>query len=234
MTNINNVPASTPSASIKSVISPDNHTDTSWMSHQQYQNDMENARRYSYGWHTPNNNMTPQSTTGMRFNQYPLTSNTEANKDVSQIMCPQYQQIGFCTRSDICPFAHIPITTGPFFNSITPQQSLYQQYNNQPQKQDPYFLSSNTLPLQQQQQPQHHKVNKNQHRRNTNMPEQDRFADAEMDDFVGKLYELCKDQNGCRFLQKKIEDKEEGTKNLEIVFNEIYAHFTELMTGKEI
>lgn len=252
MTNINNVPpppltttttTTTTSTSIKSMISPESNTDMSWISYhqggapptsQQHQNEshqynMENARRYSYGWHTP--------ATSSRLNQYSDPNNNNNNKDLSQVMCPQFQQFGFCTRSDVCPFAHIPLTNAPFFTSMAPQPSLYQQYNNQPQKQDPYFLSSTTLPLHQQSQQHHHhhqhhhKSNKNQHRRSTNMPEQqDRFADANMDDFIGKLYELCKDQNGCRFLQKKIEDKEDGTKNLEIVFNEIHSHFTELMT----
>lgn len=76
----------------------------------------------------------------------------------------------------------------------------------------------------------HHQQHQQQHQQQ--QQQQDRFADAEIGDFVGKLYELCKDQNGCRFLQKKIEEKENGEKNLEIVFDEIHPHFTELMTGK--
>ncbi|KAI8072056.1 armadillo-type protein [Thamnidium elegans] len=120
----------------------------------------------------------------------------------------------------MCQFA--PSST-PFFSSAT--DSLYQRYNNQQQpltqKPTPFFLIPTTNPQT--------KSKKQNERRSTNT-DQDRFADAKIDDFVGKLYELCKDQNGCRFLQKKIEEKENGIKNLEIVFNEIYPHFTELMT----
>ncbi|KAI7901042.1 armadillo-type protein [Cokeromyces recurvatus] len=69
-----------------------------------------------------------------------------------------------------------------------------------------------------------------QQRRSGSDQQQDRFADAKVEDFIGKFYELCKDQNGCRFLQKKMEEKEDGMKNLEMIFNEIHPHFTELMT----
>lgn len=72
---------------------------------------------------------------------------------------------------------------------------------------------------------------KNKSKKSQQQPQQqDRFADAKLDDFIGKLYELCKDQNGCRFLQRKIE---ESARQLELIFNEIYTHFTGLMTGRQ-
>lgn len=51
--------------------------------------------------------------------------------------------------------------------------------------------------------------------------------DADLNDYVGKLYELCKDQNGCRFLQKKMDKDKDG----DLIFNELYSHFNELMIG---
>ena len=60
-----------------------------------------------------------------------------------------------------------------------------------------------------------------------------RFQGAKLDDFCGTLYELCKDQNGCRFLQKKLEEQGTGAQNLLTIFNEIHTHFMELMTGKK-
>ncbi|KAI8878276.1 ARM repeat-containing protein [Backusella circina FSU 941] len=54
-----------------------------------------------------------------------------------------------------------------------------------------------------------------------------RFAGAKLEDYKGKLYELCKDQNGCRFLQKKLE---EPSANVTTICEEIHIHFVELMT----
>jgi hypothetical protein len=45
---------------------------------------------------------------------------------------------------------------------------------------------------------------------------------------IGQIYPLCKDQHGCRFLQKKLE--EQNPKIVEIIFNEVYDHMVVLMT----
>jgi len=42
------------------------------------------------------------------------------------------------------------------------------------------------------------------------------------------VYSLCKDQHGCRFLQRKLE--ENNPRITEIIFNEVYPHIVELMT----
>ena len=40
---------------------------------------------------------------------------------------------------------------------------------------------------------------------------------------------MCKDQHGCRFLQKKLE---EGIpEHRDIIFRETFSHFADLMTG---
>ncbi|KAJ3297310.1 hypothetical protein HK104_000637 [Borealophlyctis nickersoniae] len=55
-----------------------------------------------------------------------------------------------------------------------------------------------------------------------------RFAGVMLEDVVGKIHSICKDQHGCRFLQKRIE--EGNQKHIEIIFNEVAGHFIELMT----
>lgn len=70
-----------------------------------------------------------------------------------------------------------------------------------------------------------------QHRRSIADPEANRFLGAKLEDFHGKLYDLCKDHNGCRFLQKKLEDP--NGQHLQTIFDEIHPHFVELMTGKK-
>lgn len=44
-----------------------------------------------------------------------------------------------------------------------------------------------------------------------------------------EIYALCKDQHGCRFLQKKLEDG--NAEHLQIIFEETAPHVVELMTG---
>ncbi|KAI8064339.1 armadillo-type protein [Gilbertella persicaria] len=130
--------------------------------------------------------------------------------DQSETPCAQFQQVGFCSRLDTCPFIH------SYPTMHYPQQpSLYQQYMSNP-------ISSQILLPQSNKSLHHH--HKRQHQ------PQDHFSNANIDDFVGKLYNLCKDQNGCRFLQKQIEDKEQGAKHLDMIFKEIHHHLTELMT----
>ncbi|KAI8061607.1 armadillo-type protein [Gongronella butleri] len=64
-----------------------------------------------------------------------------------------------------------------------------------------------------------------------------RFANANIDDFKGHLYELAKDQNGCRFLQRKIEDTSSTSSStdhlyvIQTIYDEIHTHFVELMTN---
>jgi hypothetical protein len=43
-----------------------------------------------------------------------------------------------------------------------------------------------------------------------------------------EIYSLCKDQHGCRFLQKKLEER--TAENLQIIFDETAPHVVELMT----
>ncbi|WVQ85355.1 hypothetical protein IAT38_007520 [Cryptococcus sp. DSM 104549] len=55
-----------------------------------------------------------------------------------------------------------------------------------------------------------------------------RFTGVRIEDLKGELLTLCKDQHGCRYLQKKLEDGD--PKHRDMIFNETYGHFPELMT----
>jgi Pumilio-family RNA binding repeat len=56
-----------------------------------------------------------------------------------------------------------------------------------------------------------------------------RFTGTRLEDLQGEIAALCKDQHGCRFLQKKLE---EGVpEHRDMIFRETYGHFPELMTG---
>ena len=59
-----------------------------------------------------------------------------------------------------------------------------------------------------------------------------RFAGMRLEDLQGEIPSLCKDQHGCRYLQKKLE---EGVpEHRDMIFRETFAHFAELMTGMSL
>ena len=56
-----------------------------------------------------------------------------------------------------------------------------------------------------------------------------RFAGMRLEDLQGEIPSLCKDQHGCRYLQKKLE---EGVpEHRDMIFRETFGHFPELMIG---
>lgn len=59
-----------------------------------------------------------------------------------------------------------------------------------------------------------------------------RFAGMRLEDLQGDILPLCKDQHGCRYLQKKLE--EEVPEHRDMIFRETYGHFPELMTGTSL
>jgi hypothetical protein len=63
---------------------------------------------------------------------------------------------------------------------------------------------------------------------NLNLPD-NRYAGSRLEDLIGEIPTMCKDQHGCRFLQKKLE---EGIQeHRDIIFRETFNHFADLMTG---
>lgn len=57
-----------------------------------------------------------------------------------------------------------------------------------------------------------------------------KFSGSKIEDCIGKIYAMSKDQHGCRFLQKKL-DEDRTPRTCEIIFEEIHEHMTELMSG---
>ena len=56
-----------------------------------------------------------------------------------------------------------------------------------------------------------------------------RFAGTRLEDLQGEIPTLCKDQHGCRYLQKKLE---EGLpEHRDMIFRETFGHFADLTTG---
>ena len=55
-----------------------------------------------------------------------------------------------------------------------------------------------------------------------------RFNNAKIESYRGEIYSLCKDQHGCRYLQKQLESRNAET--IQLIFLETQNHVVELMT----
>ena len=56
-----------------------------------------------------------------------------------------------------------------------------------------------------------------------------RFTNTKIENYQGDIYALCKDQHGCRYLQKQLETRNPDA--IQLVFAETNQHVVELMTG---
>ncbi|KAL9552419.1 hypothetical protein MBANPS3_003771 [Mucor bainieri] len=131
-----------------------------------------------------------------------------------------------------------PTATSSHFFVNQQQPPLRYSISESTTNADSFYTASSSLPLfavksspHAMENIHHHHQHPQQQRRtsgSTNTdPEVNKYTGASLDEFQGKLYELCKDQNGCRFLQTKLE---ESPLNVTIIYNEIHTHFVDLMT----
>jgi hypothetical protein len=67
-----------------------------------------------------------------------------------------------------------------------------------------------------------------QQRRLQNVEDVARFTNTKIENYQGDIYALCKDQHGCRYLQKQLEGRNPET--IHIIFMETNQHVVELMT----
>ena len=66
---------------------------------------------------------------------------------------------------------------------------------------------------------------------NVNAPtEQARYNNVQLESLQGEILALCKDQHGCRYLQKKLEER--NPESVQLIFLETNQHVVELMTGQ--
>ncbi|KAL8712831.1 MAG: hypothetical protein Q9220_003039 [cf. Caloplaca sp. 1 TL-2023] len=67
-----------------------------------------------------------------------------------------------------------------------------------------------------------------QQRRMQHGEETARFNNVKLEHLQGEIYSLCKDQHGCRYLQKKLEER--NPEHIHMIFLETNQHVVELMT----
>ncbi|KAG1170614.1 hypothetical protein G6F70_006970 [Rhizopus microsporus] len=181
------------------------------------------TRRYSYEWNPEindrygNDSFIAQS----RQSTYSTTDSMNHRRSMKEVQRQYY------------PMDSVFLSQELRFHMTSPATpSLYQQHtlsSHGPLLQTPFSASSlnTTYQKTKDRNGRHAKHDMNYSVNRRSSANQDRFVDANVSDFAGRLYDLCKDQNGCRFLQRKIE--ENANEELDLIFNDIYSHFAELM-----
>ncbi|CAI6098499.1 unnamed protein product, partial [Clonostachys chloroleuca] len=67
-----------------------------------------------------------------------------------------------------------------------------------------------------------------QHRRQLDNEVMSRYQNMPLESFRGQIYDLCKDQHGCRYFQKKLEER--NPEQVHMIWLETNMHVIELMT----
>lgn len=142
--------------------------------------------------------------------------------------------------SPVAPFNNISPYTAPAFYGgygmqmmnmgMSPvQMSTHMAFNNQVQG---YPSQTNFTPYQTYGQPAGRFVDSQariiQQRRMQHGEETSHYNNLKLEHLQGEIYNSCKDQHGCRFLQKKLE--EHNPEHIHMIFLETNQHVVELMT----
>ena len=165
----------------------------------------------------------------------PVIQESQASASASQPQPQQQQQLPAMWNPLHSPLVRLPFgqqqlqtvysPTQPTQLPLTPQQG-------QPQQQQPPFpvMPQHNYHQHNQYHPRPHYRNNNGmmnvHRKNLRRKEDGaKYSDAKLQDFTGSILTLCKDQHGCRFLQRELFNETNAT----LIFNEIYFKVVELM-----
>ncbi|KAL8717901.1 MAG: hypothetical protein Q9225_004911 [Loekoesia sp. 1 TL-2023] len=142
--------------------------------------------------------------------------------------------------SPVTQFTNIPQYAGPAFYGgygmqlmnmgMTPvQMTNHMAFNNQLQT---YPSQTNFTPYQTYGQPASRFADSQarviQQRRVQHGEETARFNNVKLEHLQGEIYNSCKDQHGCRYLQKKLEER--NPDHIHMIFMETNQHVIELMT----
>lgn len=142
--------------------------------------------------------------------------------------------------SPVGQFNNIPQYSAPAFYGgygmqlmnmgMTPVQITNQMaFNNQVQS---YPSQNNFTPYQTYGQPAGRFMDSQarviQQRRMQHVEESARFNNVKLEHLQGEIYSSCKDQHGCRYLQKKLEERD--PEHIHMIFMETNQHVVELMT----
>jgi hypothetical protein len=123
---------------------------------------------------------------------------TQAPPNTTQI-CRYYTQ-GFCSRGERCNFLHVDQVSDPSTIASKQQQPAQQQQIQQRPAPAP------RVPI----------------------TSPSRYTNMTLKECVGNIYGMCKDQHGCRFLQKRLDEDDAAA--TQIIFTEVVEHIVDLMS----
>lgn len=169
---------------------------------------------------TPSSQITGQAPTNGKLNR---RRNISAGSNQPKAPC-RYFALGQCTKGIQCQFPHIlpsqPETElGRFSPPSAPIPTSSLEYKSSPQPTSPPRNARAT--------PKVSRRSGEAEKSAASLSEA-KFGSADFSSFVGRLYSLCADQAGCRYLQETLEKGEPN--NVAAIFNELSPHFAELMT----
>lgn len=121
----------------------------------------------------------------------------------------------------VTPPASVPVVTSSSPASID-SDDQYEESQQQQQPQEPSQSVKSPSPI------QGNKQKENGKQTPTSSTSSTPSKYNHISDVTGKIYQLSKDQHGCRFLQKKLEDG--NYEDLDAIYTEVYPHIVELMT----
>lgn len=119
----------------------------------------------------------------------------------------------------------LPASSAAALSSQRPNGSTQQQ---PPHLNDSVALASNNPHGYLVQKPSNNNNTNNKSQRRGDASDMNRFSNTSLEDLKGTIFEVSKDQYGCRFLQKKLEEGLDH--HIELIFNEVLPHVSTLMT----
>ncbi|KAK0127549.1 hypothetical protein ONS96_007084 [Cadophora gregata f. sp. sojae] len=131
------------------------------------------------------------------------------------------------------PSAQQAYPVGGYYNNYGMQQMVMGMQNmnvGQPlySAHNPYAPPQYTPQIYTQAGPRDSQARVIQQRRQNDGEAMNRFANMSLEQLGGEIYALCKDQHGCRYLQKKLEDR--NPDQVHMIWLETNQHVIELMT----
>ncbi|KAK1995959.1 ARM repeat-containing protein [Colletotrichum falcatum] len=167
---------------------------------------------------------------------FPHTSQGNQNPNGTATAGPGNGYGGFYPSGYISPNSNGPPTSGPYGLPLLAMSMQNMNLNNgntmyPPQNYAGY--GSLYTPQQQQQQPPQSQPRDSQarviqHRRQMDNEAMSRYNGLALENVGGQIYDLCKDQHGCRYLQKKLEER--NPEQVHMIWLETNQHVIELMT----
>lgn len=112
----------------------------------------------------------------------------------------KYFSLGYCNKGSKCSFLHSPSSTSPVDKVDIPKPVTPP--------------STNTS---------------RRNSRSNSISSPNKYLNMTIYDCINKIYSMCKDQHGCRFLQKVL-DEDKTPKTCQIIFDEVLPHISELMS----